>query len=273
MNQLRELASTGKPVELPFPSGFSIGAIVELACLRSTFPKWLQNQIDRWALNACVLRTAIRTFEDGSFPGRDNMWESRYLEYFPIRGQNWTDVVHYHPYQSRFTKAAKAAGFGKIAEALVGALREMADNVTQHSGSNSENAAPGLIGYFVSEGHVAFAVCDIGRGVLASLKENPRWASLQNSKEALMKIVTNHASRRSFGGDGEGFKEVFRSMANLNGIVELRSHEGRIRIAQTTSGRKAEPQFTGFARGMQLNVSCSLSGLPREETFPLDFLT
>ena len=201
------------------------------------------------------------------------MWGVRGLEFFPIRGRLWADAKIYHPFKSRFRKAAKQAGFGNKADALAGALGEMADNVAQHSGSDSACPAVGIIGYYICDGHVAFSIADLGRGALQSLKENPKWDQLQNSKDALLAIIQQHASRRPYGGDGEGFKEVFRSLANLNGLIELFSGDGRIRITSTPSGRQATPQFTGLLSGFQITVNCSLAGDPGERIFPLDYLT
>lgn len=255
------------------PSGFSIGGIVQLACLKSAYPQRLHSMLEPWRTSSKVLSNAFATHESGLFPSTSNMWDVRGLEFFPIRGREWADKRLYHPFESRFCKAVKEAGFGNKAEALSGALFEMADNVSQHSGADSTCPAPGMIGYYICEGHVAFSIADLGRGVLGSLKENPHWKQLQNSKEALLAIIQNHASRRPYGGDGEGFKEVFRSLSNLNGLIELFSGDGRIRITSTPSGRQATPQFTGFLSGFQITVNCSLAGAPGERIFPFDYLT
>lgn len=255
------------------PSGFSIGGIVQLACLKSMYPKRLNTQLERWRASSKVLNNAIATLESGLQPSTLNMWDVRSLEFFPIRNREWADAKIYHPFKSRFCKAAKQAGFGKKAEALSGALGEMADNVAQHSGSNPACPALGIIGYYICEGHISFSIADLGRGALDSLKENPTWSQLQNSKDALLAIILKHASRRPYGGDGEGFKEVFRSLSNLNGLIELFSGDGRIRIRSTSSGSEASPQFTGYLSGFQITVNCSLAGEPGERIFPLDYLT
>jgi len=266
---IRELASDNDHPSPVFgsPSQLSIGGVVELACIRSVCPSWLRTQLDQWAKSCPVLDKAILCYESGKLPSTVDMWASRGLEFFPIRGQNWAADRNYHPFESRFRKAAKEAGFGNKADGLTGALFEMADNVAQHSGSNCSCPAPGLIGYYVCDGHVAFAIGDLGRGVLASLKENPAWTALPNSKAALMAVITNYASRRPHGGEGEGFKEVFRSLTNLNGMVELRSHDGRVKVVQVPAGREAAPQFTGALPGLQLSVNCSLKGPPGERCF------
>ena len=275
ITDLRECLSkrSNSPLDDLFPSGFSIGGIVQLACLKSTYPQQLNSLLETWRRSSKALDNAFATHESGLFPATSNMWDVRGLEFFPIRGRMWADKKKYHPFESRFCKAAKQAGFGDKAEALTGALREMADNVAQHSGADPACPAPGMIGYYVCDGHCAFTIADLGRGVLDSLKENPKWNQLQNSKDALLAIVQKHASRRPYGGDGEGFKQVFRSLADINGLIELFSGDGRIRIASTPSGRQAIPQFTEPLAGFQITVNCSLAGEPSERIFPLDYLT
>jgi hypothetical protein len=94
------------------------------------------------------------------------------------------------------------------------------------------------------------------------------------SVEFLMAVIEKHASRRVHVGEGEGFKEVFRSLTNLNGIVELRSGEGRVRLVCAPDGtRQAKPEFTGSFPSLQVAISCSLTAPAKEVIFPFDYLT
>jgi hypothetical protein len=263
-NNFSELLSLPK-------TGFSIGAIVELACVRKHCIPAVQALLNEWGNSSPLLREAFTVFDNTKYPSRNNMWSTRDVEFFPIVGENWADEIKFHPFESRFCKAAKAAGFGDMADALTGALFEMADNVVQHSGTDLAGAAPGLIGYYVCDGHVAFAVGDAGRGVLASLNENPAWTALTDSKAGLLAIVQQSASRRAGFGDGEGFKQVFRSLVDFNGIVEMHSYDGRIKLTQTPVGREAVSQFVGSWPGFQLSVNCSLT--KTEEKIIVDYLT
>ncbi|MDB6027266.1 MAG: uncharacterized protein JWM68_3489, partial [Verrucomicrobiales bacterium] len=204
---------------------------------------------------------------------RQNMWDARCLEFYPIANRNWNASQDYHPFESRFVKAAKEAGFGKTSEALAGAMFEMADNIIQHSSESSQSISPGLLGYHVVEGKACFVISDGGQGALASLQRNPRWIALKNSKDALLAIIENHASSRQHGGEGEGFKEVFRSIANLNGVVELRSFDGNVKITGSPNGRCAEVRFIGRLPGFQVRVSCALTAENSEHIFPIDYLT
>ncbi len=273
---LREIATSkelGHIARLT-PTGLTIGAVVEIACLHSVFPKELRRIIEVWARGSPVLERASVVYRTGALPDTEAMWQARSLDFFPIRGPDWANPAHYHPFESRFRRITKEAGFGKMADALTGALYEMADNVAQHSGNAPSCPVPGLIGYHVSDGNVSFAIADLGRGVLSSLRANPAWAKLNNSKTALMAVIEKHASRRIHGGEGEGFKEVFRSLTNLNGIVDLRSGEGRVKLVCAPDGsRQAQPQFTGSFSGLQIAISCSLAAPAKEAIFPVDYLT
>lgn len=264
--ELRELISNNDASQLANLSfsKLTIGAVVELACVRASTNGSFRLIFDGWAKASPHLRTAFQVLEQGTLPSTAEMWAVRKVDFFPVRGPNWSDDRNYHPFESRFTKAAKEAGFGDIADSLTGALFEMADNIAQHSGPSSATPCPGLVGYYAHDGHVAFAVGDSGRGVLASLQDNPAWAHLPNSKEALVAVINNHASRRPNLGDGEGFKQVFRSLADLNGLVILCSQEGRLRLHQTSQGRQATAEFNGAFPGVQLSVNCSLNGSPQE---------
>jgi len=272
---IRELAAIGdmSPLSGITPTGFSIGAAVELAGIRLGCSQRIVQVLDRWAESSPILRDAFHTLESGVIPHAESLWVSKGIEFYPISGVDWSNPKHFHPFESRFCKAVKDAGFGGMAKALVGALFEMADNISQHSAEAEGVPAKGLIGYNVSSSIVSFAIGDIGRGCLASLRENPQWAGLPNSKTALMAIIKQHASRRLRSGEGEGFKEVFRSLANLNGLIEIRSYDGRVTVVRTPIGREATSQFCGEIPGFQIAVTCSLTGPVKESIFPVDYLT
>lgn len=272
---LREVASNNdlSGIEGLSITQLTIGAVVELTCIRAAASVKLRLILDRWAKTSPTLGHAFLTLEHGALPSTSDLWTSRAVDFFPIRGPNWADDQHFHPFESRFRKAATEAGFGRKADALTAALREMADNVAQHSGPSSRTPSPGLVGYYASDGHVAFAVGDAGRGVLASLHENPAWTHLTNSRDALVAVVNDHASRRPNLGNGEGFKQIFRWLADLNGFLVLASGDGRMQLRQTADGRQAMPGFSGAFPGLQLSINCSLAGPPDEKTIPFDTLT
>lgn len=272
---LRQLIITRQIAALPDLdiSGFSVGGLIELTCLGALAGNTINTSFQGWIAKCPVLRAAFEVLNTGKLSKRPDMWSARQIDFFPIRDKQWSQPARYHPYESRFRKAAVEAGFGKKADAFTGALFEMADNIVQHSGPNTDSPAIGIIGYYICPAHISFAVADLGCGVLSSLRRNPQWSSLPNSKAALTAILQSHASSRQMAGEGEGFKQLFRSLTDFNGIVEMRSGNGRLKVTQVPGGREAQPQFIAEAPGLQLSVSCSLNGNPREEIFSIDYLT
>lgn len=108
----------------------------------------------------------------------------------------------------------------RLVEGLLGALGELQDNVYAHSGS----IETGLVAYAVSDGAFEFVVADAGLGVLASLKQNPEFANLENSGQALRAALSDGASR--FGresGHGYGIGQLFRALAHERGDLRFRS--------------------------------------------------
>ncbi len=60
------------------------------------------------------------------------------------------DDNDHHLFEARFDAALRQSGFGKSSKAFVGAFKEMADNIVQHSGRAAQQPAQGIIGYYVS---------------------------------------------------------------------------------------------------------------------------
>jgi hypothetical protein len=119
--------------------------------------------------------------------------------------------------------AAVAAGLPKaLATGLMGALGELQDNVFEHSGRPES----GLIAYGASNGAFEFVVSDAGRGVLASLRENPEFAHLADSGAALEQAASDGASRYARStGHGYGIGQLFRALAH-DAAAELRFRGG-----------------------------------------------
>src|SRR5213078_530477 len=102
---------------------------------------------------------------------------------------------------------------------LAGALAEVVDNVWEHSASD----LPGLGAFHLQSRRATFVVADLGIGVLNSLRSNPRYRNLQTSKEALENAVKPGVSRLDEAGRGSGFGTVLRGLAELWGVLRLRS--------------------------------------------------
>jgi hypothetical protein len=159
---------------------------------------------------------------------------------------------------SRFTSAMRRHGMQmSLAHGVSGALHEIADNVLQHSCfANPSHEMAGLVAYFVTTRKLAFVVGDAGTGALASLKTNPAWAALTSDREALHAIARKHASRRVGQGGGQGYREVFTSLASYNGVVRLRSNCGIFQLTGALDRSTPIGALGPLIPGFHLTVEC-----------------
>jgi hypothetical protein len=249
-----ESLETLSVTEIDVYSAFEIAC---LRCLENERHRVLFPLLSKWETQFPMLKSAVETLIHGAIPPRINSFQPRLWEFFPITNASWNDNDH-HLFESRFTAGLRQAGFGRKSIALAGAFFEMADNVTQHSGMSSAHPARGILGYHVQPNKMTFAVGDVGRGVLSSLIENPVWSHLQESSDALEAIVRDHASRRIGMGPGNGFLQILKSLADMNGHLVFRSGNGVLTISGKPDMRHATKGSVNFFQGFQLSVSCSV---------------
>jgi hypothetical protein len=127
-----------------------------------------------------------------------------------------TDGTGQGLFGNRFRKSlVEFGGFSaEFARGVAGALEEMVDNALQHSTDEPGRTAPAIMAFEVGLQFFSFAVGDVGRGILNSLRENPRWQALTDDERGLDAVAIHHASRR--GSDpGTGFQLVVRTLADL----------------------------------------------------------
>lgn len=148
-----------------------IGPLVELAIARMAAPDAYRrvtveppifHQIEHALANGAISGAGVRD-RAGVFP----------LSLFdPSAGAGNT---LWDQWAKHAENAAVSAGLAKsLAAGLMGALGELQDNVFEHSG----RPVTGLVAYGAGDGAFEFVVADAGRGVLASLRENPEFAHL-----------------------------------------------------------------------------------------------
>jgi len=138
------------------------------------------------------------------------------------------------------------------ARGLVAALHEMVDNVLEHAGLGDEPR--GLVAYAVTEADLCFAVADLGRGVVASLRENPANHGITTDADALRAAITSGASRRS-GAAGTGFSDLIRALADLEGQLSFRSGASRLMLdGRGNASRVATLSNSPPMPGFQLSV-------------------
>lgn len=154
--------------------------------------------------------------------------------------------------------AAVAASFPRgFAAGLMGALGELQDNVFEHSGRPES----GLVAYGAKTGTFEFVVADAGRGVLASLRENPEFTHLADCGAALRLAASDGASRHtSESGHGYGISQLFRALAHHNAELRFRSGDHALRIwgdAPSLTGQ-VELLHKAWLDGLTVTVRCTL---------------
>lgn len=168
-----------------------------------------------------------------------------------------SDDSHWHQWASHAENAAVASGLARsLVNGLMGALGELQENVYQHSG----RPETGLVAYATVNGTFEFVVADAGVGVLTSLRENPEFAQLADSGDALRVAVSDGASRHGrASGRGYGIGQLFRALAHDSAELRFRSGDHALRLwgdAPSLSGRYEVAQKARMD-GLIITVRCA----------------
>lgn len=171
------------------------------------------------------------------------------------------DNVRWDQWASHAENSAIAAGLARgLVAGLMGALGELQENVYQHS----DRPETGLVAYAASMGIFEFVVADAGVGVLTSLRQNPEFAALADSGEALRIAASDGGSRygRSTG-RGYGIGRLFRALAHDAAELRFRSGDHALRLwgdAPSLSGQ-VEIAQKALLDGLIVTVRCAPSSL------------
>jgi hypothetical protein len=167
----------------------------------------------------------------------------------------WTAFV------KRAEATARAVGFtDSVSAGLAGAIRELADNVIQHS----EASASGIAAFARVADRFEYVVADSGIGMLASLRRAPEFRSLRDDLEALPLAVTPGVSRHGRSvGYGYGYRAVFLPLRAAYGSVRLRSGRAVLQMAgagpRPVQGRCSQrPYHQGVAVSVEISPTASM---------------
>jgi len=175
--------------------------------------------------------------------------------FFPLTRKRDSDEELWTSWLSRAQAAAERAGFGKsTARGFIGTILEMEGNIEEHSGREST----GIVGYRCEEKGFEFVVADRGVGVLASLRTSIQFRTLNDAGRALRLALQDGVS--GFDGDsarGFGFRQLFLTLASLEGSLRFRSDDHALMIAGrgptlSEAGLIQKADFPGFV----VSVSC-----------------
>jgi hypothetical protein len=133
-----------------------------------------------------------------------------------------------------FTRGAQQCGLYKsTVEQIAGAMKELEDNVHDHSGK----ARSGMIAFAMRPGSLEFVVVDRGMGVLASLRRSGDMAAVSDHGAALQAAVRSGASRYGTGsGYGQGFNRMILGLADTRALVRFRSGDSLLELDGRSEG-------------------------------------
>lgn len=231
-----------------------IGPLVELAMAVVAAP----DAYHAVTVEPPAFQQMTRALRDGAISGaaaRDRSGA------FPLsrlkRERDGADEAAFEQWAMHAENAGVAAGLAKgLVAGLMGALGELQDNVFEHSG----RPETGIVAYAGSDGAFEFVVADAGRGVLASLRENPEFAGLEDSGAALRVAASDGASRHARStGHGYGIGQLFRALAHDAAELRFRSGDHALRLwgdAPSLIGQ-VELAQKAWLDGLSISVRCA----------------
>lgn len=157
--------------------------------------------------------------------------------------------------------AAEFSGLPKAqAQGLVGAMREIEENIHLHS----QRPQDGVVGYRATKEEFEFVVADSGIGALASFKLSPQYKNLTDSGTAIQLALTDGESRLRCedSGRGYGFRGLFVGLANLNGNLRFRSDDHALVIDGDSPSLVAKRlSQTAHLQGFVASVVCRVGAV------------
>lgn len=174
---------------------------------------------------------------------------------FPLPADNPTlsDDPHWEQWLLHAENIAKANGVAApLVASFIGALREMQDNVYEHSSA----AKTGLVAFAVAAGSFEFVVSDRGLGILQTLRQNPNYADLPDSGAALLQAIKPGVSRFSAEtGRGQGYVQLCRSMVTHRVELRFRSGDHALTLCPTGDALSGHQRLTHTSALAGLTIS------------------
>lgn len=223
-----------------------------------------ENQNLNGYLELPALRHANRYYARGPTFNADKEFRGMSYGFWPIRCANDVASTEWLLFRDRFRIAAKGKKKAdRIFHALSGILTEMADNVPSHAFSEQEPFRS-MVGYHIWDNSISFSVADMGAGFLHSLIRKPKLSALGTEREALLAVIDQHATSRLGESEGGGFKQLFNTLLDLNGLVYLRSGNCLVEMRNKGDYRQRQIFDKTGGRGSQVTVVISQKSTPIE---------
>jgi hypothetical protein len=132
----------------------------------------------------------------------------------------------------------------------------MESNILEHS----ERSSTGLLAFQARKSHFEFVVADSGVGVLATLREAPEYRNLSDHGRAMHAALQDGVSRYGRAANrGNGFRDLFLGLANLNADLRFRSGDHALTISGPRPDLKmARLDQKAHFQGFLASVRCAL---------------
>ncbi|MBN9119922.1 MAG: hypothetical protein J0I06_12300 [Planctomycetes bacterium] len=237
----------------------TLAGLLEYGCLRYTAasdslpPLPAVVQISPLGRALSEIRSPLGLRSSGSQKPHIRSVDTREVEFHALEGENPTLEPAWEDYMVRFVRSAVAAGFRQvIADGICATLHEMAENVQIHAAS----PVGAVAGYHVTPGVSAFTIVDVGVGVLASLRTCREYAHLSHHGDALQAVLRDHASKFGRGKGGNGFRQLFKSLADQRGELRFRTGQARVTMSGELTNALGTESFGEPIPGFQITVVC-----------------
>jgi hypothetical protein len=168
-------------------------------------------------------------------------------------------------FYDRFRRSAANGRTSAMFRGVGGVLGEMGDNVVWHAFTAEDKPCPALAGFHITKDAASFCVADLGQGFLRSLQRDVRWRALASDSEALDAVVNKHATSRQGEQAGGGFRQLFNSLLDFNGLVVLRSGSCTYRLENCGDARQVTVRESSATVGSSVTVVISLRDKPLEK--------
>lgn len=256
---LKGIPVTGHVASL---SQTTITGLIEYGCLKRSIPELpslppaVTNSPLGRELNRITSEIGLRVAGPSAPPSFDHA--AREIEFVIVKDEESLLSEPVQMLAMRITQGMKQAGFSvKTANEFQGACYEMLSNAIEHS----ESPIPAVVGYHVRPSLASFIVADVGRGVCESLRENPAHQDVVDHCEAIRRAVKDKVTRH-LENRGNGFRPVFKALAENWGLLRFRSRKGcrtvnGLGVTEDEGTHHYPPELPGF----QVSVTCRSSGL------------
>ena len=252
-------------------TGASLGGLFELVCgWHDAGPETMAGQtfVD-FAKRFPAFATCRQNWEQaiaGESTFSPLVIDERSTQVFGLRKTEDYTGSSWAAFMMAFRRHLKAAGFdGNFSFALSKVFTELAQNVPDHSAENQSAQSPSLVGFHIRDGKAVFGVADVGRGILASLRTNPRWTDLQTASDAVEAVVQRQATCKTGYVAGAGFKETLQAFVDHNCELSLSTGTASAVIGQTSDGRQLNTTAVTDLPGVRVIAACFLRSKPLEQ--------